>query len=60
VEALLHRPKHELYDLSADPHETVNLAENPEHAALLTELQQKLRAWQEQTKDPWITKYRYE
>lgn len=60
VEALLHRPRHELYDLEADPRELQNLAEKPEHAAMLKELQGKLRAWQERTKDPWLVKYEYE
>ena len=37
------RPRHELYDLEKDPAELVNLAGQPEHAALLAELQAKLR-----------------
>lgn len=60
VEAYLHRPRHELYDLQADPDEVVNLAGKPEHAELLNTLQSKLRTWQEQTKDPWISKYEHE
>lgn len=60
ADAYLHRPRHELYDLEADPHEAVNLAEAPEQAAVLAGLQKKLREWQERTKDPWVVKYRYE
>jgi len=60
VDAFLHRPRHELYDLQKDPQELVNLADRPEHAALLAELQAKLRAWQEKTKDPWLVKYTHE
>jgi len=60
VQAYIHRPRHELYDLQADPHEVVNLAEDPGHPKALAELQRKLRAWQKRTKDPWIVKYRYE
>ncbi len=60
VEAYIHRPRHELYDLQKDPQELVNLAGRPEHAARLAELQAKLRAWQEKTKDPWVVKYVHE
>ena len=60
VEAYLHRPRHELYDLEADPHEAMNLASDPRHAATLARLQRKLKAWQRATKDPWLVKYRYE
>lgn len=60
TEAFLHRPRHELYDLQADPYEAVNLAEDLQHADILAELQRKLKRWQESTGDPWIVKYRYE
>ncbi len=58
--AYLHRPEHELYDLKEDPHETVNLADEPASAAILADLQQKLRQYQTRTGDPWIVKYRHE
>ena len=57
VEALVHRPRFELYDLENDPDEIVNLAESPEHAALCTDLQQRIRAFQDRTKDPWVLKW---
>lgn len=60
VEAYLHRPKFELYDLESDPHEVKNLADDPAAAALLKELQEKLKAFQKRTKDPWILKWEYE
>ena len=60
VVAYLHRPRHELYDLEADPHEVVNLAGDPEHAGILSGLQEKLKSWQRATGDPWISKYEYE
>jgi N-sulfoglucosamine sulfohydrolase len=56
----LQRPRHELYDLEADPDELSNLAGRPEHAKLLAEMQEKVRAWQDRTSDPWELKWRYE
>jgi N-sulfoglucosamine sulfohydrolase len=56
----LQRPRHELYDLEADPDELENLADKPEHAKLLAELQARLRDWQKRTADPWELKWRYE
>ena len=54
------RPKEELYDLSSDPNELKNLASDPAHAAALTTLRQRLRAWQQETSDPWAILYREE
>jgi len=60
VEAYLHRPKFELYDLENDPHEVNNLADDPQYAKVLEELRAKLKAFQKRTKDPWIVKWDYE
>ncbi len=60
VEAYLHRPKFELYDLENDPHEVKNLADDPEHQKVLEELKAKLKDFQKRTKDPWIVKWDYE
>jgi len=60
VEAYLHRPAFELYDLANDPHEVTNLASDPAHAATLKRLQDKLKAMQKRTKDPWVVKWTYE
>lgn len=60
VQALIQRPKHELYDLQSDPNEAVNLADRPEHASTLKDLQARMRTWQEATKDPWLVKYEHE
>jgi N-sulfoglucosamine sulfohydrolase len=60
VEAYLHRPKFELYDLENDPHEVNNLAEDPKHRKVLEELKAKLKAFQKRTKDPWLVKWQYE
>jgi len=60
VSAYLHRPQFELYDLEQDPDEITNLAEMPEHAPLVDEFCQKLKAFQQETKDPWLHKWEYE
>jgi len=60
IDAYLHRPKFELYDLQNDPHETENLADDPNHQDKFSEMQAKLKAFQKQTRDPWILKWDYE
>jgi N-sulfoglucosamine sulfohydrolase len=60
VDAYVHRPRFELYDLEKDPDEVVNLAERPEYAELVGEFCAKIRQFQEDTQDPWIHKWIYE
>lgn len=60
IAQFLRRPEFELYDLALDPHETVNLADQPEQQALKRELIEKLKDFQTATKDPWIHKWVYE
>ncbi|MDP7278628.1 MAG: sulfatase [Candidatus Poribacteria bacterium] len=45
------RPDEELYDLEADPHETINLADDPAYAEVLVEHRQILENWVEETDD---------
>jgi arylsulfatase A-like enzyme len=45
------RPEEELYDLVADPHELVNLAESADHAETLVRLRGALEAWQTNVAD---------
>ena len=45
------KPKEELYDCKADPHEINNLASNPKYAKKLNELRAELDKWIEQTHD---------
>jgi arylsulfatase A-like enzyme len=45
------RPSHELYDVEADPWEFNNLAEDPDHAAVVKELESKLDQWTRETDD---------
>jgi N-sulfoglucosamine sulfohydrolase len=48
------RPEFELYDLGADPHQLVNVAADPEHHAVRTELTARVRSWMERTQDPRV------
>lgn len=45
------RPKEELYDLEADPWETVNVATDPAHAGVLEKLREHLNGWLRETGD---------
>jgi len=60
VQAYLHRPPFELYDIATDPHETNNLAKDPAYATLLQRYQALLRKQQEEFEDPWMLKWEYE
>ena len=60
VREYIHRPEYELYDLERDPLEGLNLAGDPEHAAILEGLQAKLLEFQKRTTDPWLMKRMYE
>jgi arylsulfatase A-like enzyme len=48
----------ELYDLQNDPHEMVNLIDEPEHSATVTEMRSRLHGWIDATADqftwPWV------
>ena len=60
VQAYLHRPQFELYDLENDPDEVKNLADDPSHKATLDRMKARLKAFQKRTRDPWILKWDYE
>jgi len=60
VDAYLHRPRFELYDLRNDPHEVHNLADDPQYKDRLDAMKAKLKVFQKQTKDPWLLKWDYE
>ncbi|MFP6901906.1 MAG: hypothetical protein VCA36_13245, partial [Opitutales bacterium] len=47
-------PRYQLFDLQADPHEFVNLAEDPVHIAALDELSTELTRWRWATRDPLL------
>lgn len=44
-----------LFDLQADPAEMVNLASDPGHAAVVTEMEDRLQGWLKETHDPFDT-----
>ena len=46
-----HMPREELYDLTTDPHEVVNLAEKPEHRSTLERMRGVLEKWMVETND---------
>ncbi len=60
IDAYIHRPAFELYDLKADPDEVNNLAADPQYAEVLEKLQGKIKAMQQKTNDPWVHKWEYE
>jgi arylsulfatase A-like enzyme len=45
------RPREELYDTQADPHQLHNLADKPEHRAVLANMRARLRDWILETRD---------
>jgi hypothetical protein len=50
--------KDELYDLSRDPHETLNLIDHPDYANSTKELRSRLVEWMRETQDPMSWWYR--
>lgn len=60
VDAYVHRPRFELYDLDNDPDEVNNLADDPAHAGRVEAFAAEIRAFQEATGDPWLHKWTYE
>jgi len=51
VKMLQHRPAEELYDLTKDPYELNNIADDPSQQKILTSLRNKLDAWMKQQGD---------
>lgn len=49
------KPEFELYDLEKDPHELNNLADDPAHAEVKTELLAEINRWRKEVKDIGVT-----
>lgn len=49
------RPREELYDLHRDPDQTINLADDPAHAAIKAEFAGRLLATLREARDPRVT-----
>jgi len=60
VDAYVHRPRFELYDLEADPNEIVNLSGKSEYSEMVNTFINKLKRFQEETNDLWLHKWTYE
>lgn len=60
VNAYLHRPQFELYDIENDPDELENLSGIPEYAELVACFCEKIKTFQKDTNDPWLHKWEYE
>ncbi|MCA1809602.1 MAG: sulfatase [Kiritimatiellia bacterium] len=60
VDAYIHRPRFELYDLETDPNETANLAGRPDYREMVEQFSEKIKKFQQQTQDPWLHKWTYE
>jgi N-sulfoglucosamine sulfohydrolase len=54
LDAFTHRPSEELYDLSVDPDEVVNLAADLSHATVMADLRKQIHDWRAATHDPWL------
>jgi N-sulfoglucosamine sulfohydrolase len=52
--AFLHRPREELYDLTADPNELKNLAADPASRSVLERLRAEMSRFRAETHDPWL------
>ncbi|MDT8760155.1 sulfatase [Sphingomonas psychrotolerans] len=52
--AYLKRPAEELYDLTRDPDEVINVIADPAYAQVLTELRAALQTMRTATHDPWL------
>jgi N-sulfoglucosamine sulfohydrolase len=60
VQQYVQRAEFELFDIAADPHESRNLAGDPDFAKVLEDYQAKLRSVQKELEDPWVMKWKYE
>ena len=60
VAEFIRRPEFELFRIDQDPHETKNLALDPEYEPVLRRYQERLAEMQRELQDPWVIKWKYE
>ena len=56
VASYFQRPAEELYEIERDPNELHNLASDSAASAVLEELREKVTAFRERTRDPWLVR----
>ena len=54
LDAFLHRPGEELYDLSKDPHELRNVANDPAYRQVVQSMRADMNKFRAETHDPWL------
>jgi N-sulfoglucosamine sulfohydrolase len=54
MQAFLHRPSEELYELRGDPAEVKNLAADPAHRAVVERMRAEMTKFRTDTHDPWL------
>jgi N-sulfoglucosamine sulfohydrolase len=54
LDAFLHRPREELYDLASDPEEVINLAADLRYRDVLERMRHQLDEHRIRTRDPWV------
>ncbi len=54
LDAFLHRPAEELYDLSKDPHEVRNVASDPAYREVIERMRADMNKFRAETHDPWL------
>jgi N-sulfoglucosamine sulfohydrolase len=54
LDAYRRRPAEELYDMTQDPGQLVNLSGRSDHQGALQQMRDALRKWRAETKDPWL------
>lgn len=54
LDAFLHRPAEELYDLSKDPDEVRNVASDPAYRKVIERLRKDMNKFRTDTHDPWL------
>jgi arylsulfatase A-like enzyme len=54
LNAYLHRPAEELYDIGNDPDQLINVAGSADYRDTLRQMREGVREWRTATKDPWL------